>query len=59
MDENCNHNLSSGALPVPVAKFLKSLIDPERYGWAVSAEVRREAIKLLNGERNGIKDRYE
>lgn len=59
MDEIRTDNLSADALPAPVARFLKALIDPEQYGWAVSAEVRREAIKLLNGERNGIKDRYE
>lgn len=59
MDEIRPDGVSTDALPVPVAKFLKSLIDPDQYGWAVSAEVRKEAIKLLNGERSGIKDRYE
>ena len=59
MDEIRNTCATADALPAPVAKFLKALIDPDQYGWAVSAEVRREAIKLLNGERNGIKDRYE
>lgn len=59
MDEIRPNSVPTDALPAPVARFLKSLIDPDQYGWAVSAEVRKEAIKLLNGERNGIKDRYE
>lgn len=30
-----------------VQKFLKNLLDPEMYGWAVTEEVRNEARRLL------------
>ena len=31
-----------------VIYFLKELLDPEGFGWAVTTEVRREAYQLLN-----------
>ena len=31
-----------------IVRFLKNLLDPEMYGYAVSQEVRDEAKKLLN-----------
>ena len=31
-----------------IARFLKNLLDPDMYGYAVSQEVRDEAKKLLN-----------
>lgn len=58
MDEIRSDNRTTDDLPLPVVRFLRSLLDPEGLGWAVNAEVRKEAIKLL-GEKSGIKDRYE
>ena len=34
-----------------VYRFLKNLLDPEMYGWAVTAEVRDKARELLGRER--------
>ena len=34
-----------------VYRFLKNLLDPEMYGWAVTAEVRDIARELLGRER--------
>lgn len=34
-----------------VYRFLKNLLDPEMYGWAVTAEVRDRARELLGKER--------
>ncbi len=34
-----------------VYRFLKNLLDPEMYGWAVTAEVRDKARELLGKER--------
>jgi hypothetical protein len=31
-----------------IVRFLKNLLDPDMYGYAVSQEVRDEAKKLLN-----------
>jgi hypothetical protein len=58
VDEIRSDNRTTDDLPLPVVRFLRSLLDPEGLGWAVNAEVRKEAIKLL-GEKSGIKDRYE
>jgi hypothetical protein len=58
VDEIRSDNRTIDDLPLPVVRFLRSLLDPEGLGWAVTAEVRKEAIKLL-GEKSGIKDRYE
>ena len=59
MDEIRSVNWDRNDIPVPVVRFLKSLLDPEAFGWAVTPEVRQEVIKLLKGEADGIKDRYE
>ena len=59
MDEIRSVNWDRNDIPVPVVRFLKSLLDPEAFGWAVTPEVRQEVIKLLKGEVDGIKDRYE
>lgn len=59
MDEIRSDSRASNDIPVPVVRFLRSLLDPEGLGWAVSLEVRQEVIKLLKGEGSGIKDRYE
>lgn len=59
MDEIRSDSWDRNDLPVPVVRFLKSLLDPDAYGWAVTPEIRREVIKLLKGEVNGIKNRYE
>ena len=40
-------NVVKETMSVEVHAFLKSLIDPERFGHAVSAEVRDEARVLL------------
>ena len=34
-----------------VYRFMKDLLDPEMYGWAVTAEVRDRARELLGRER--------
>jgi hypothetical protein len=34
-----------------VYRFLKNLLDPEMYGWAVTAEVRGEARRLLGKQK--------
>ena len=59
MDEIRSVNWDRNDIPVPVVRFLKSLLDPEAFGWAVTPEIRKEVIKLLKGEGSGIKDRYE
>ena len=59
MDEIRPDSWNRNDIPVPVVRFLKSLLDPEAFGWAVTPEVRQEVIKLLKGEVDGIKDRYE
>lgn len=50
MDDSipCSSLSNSSANPMDdVRKFLRDLIDPEGFGYSVTSEVRREAMRLL------------
>jgi hypothetical protein len=41
-------------IKVMFVKFLRSLLDPEQFGYAVSQEVRQEAKRLLTELEKGM-----